>query len=92
MTPNLCTNIAYYIYATVLSFILISAILTKLYCFKHDNATVLTLSKYASTINLLRVSTSLELKRKTLCRVRVNVQSVFCWLLSTPSSFINSIV
>ena len=40
-----CTLIALlYMYATQLSFVLISVILTKLCCFKCDNPTVLTLS------------------------------------------------
>jgi len=37
---------------------------TKLSCFKHDNPTLLTLSKIASVITAKRVSVTLELKRK----------------------------
>ena len=60
-------TLLYYMYSIVLGFVLMTTILTKLCCFKHDITTVITLWKMLQLLTVLccvSLSVSLELKKK----------------------------
>jgi len=75
ITQNFAHKLPCHMYATVLSYVLISITLTKLCCFKSSNPTVLMLSKTFKLLSTLRMSVSYELKKNNFS-VRVKVESV----------------